>query len=150
MKYVSIVLCVVLAGFSSCKKEEVDSQQLIKDYLEENNLIAEKTEDGLYYIITKEGVGSHPNIASTVKVDYKGYLRNGDIFDSSYDRGKASTFSLTGVIQGWQLGIPLLKEGGAGTLIIPGDLGYGENPPRNSIIGKNEVLIFDIELHEVQ
>ncbi|MGB1037567.1 MAG: FKBP-type peptidyl-prolyl cis-trans isomerase [Bacteroidia bacterium] len=148
--YVLLTLVTFLMGLSSCKKEEVDSDQLIKDYLEENNLEAEKTEDGLYYIITREGPGEKADLSSTVEVNYKGYLLNGDIFDSSYDRGKSSSFPLTGVIQGWQIGIPKLRVGGAGTLLVPHELGYGSNPPRNSIIGVDEVLLFDIELLDVQ
>ncbi|MGB0850236.1 MAG: FKBP-type peptidyl-prolyl cis-trans isomerase, partial [Bacteroidia bacterium] len=104
----------------------------------------------LYYIITREGPGEKADLSSTVEVNYKGYLLNGDIFDSSYDRGKSSSFPLTGVIQGWQIGIPKLRVGGAGTLLVPHELGYGSNPPRNSIIGVDEVLLFDIELLDVQ
>jgi len=144
------VLAIVAMCNTGCNKETVDSEQTIKDYIAANNLSAERTDDGLYYIITKDGVGVNPDISSTVTVHYKGYLLNGNIFDSSYDRGKTSTFPLTGVIEGWQLGIPLLKQGGAGTLIIPAELAYGSNPPSGSIIGKNEVLAFDIELFEVQ
>jgi FKBP-type peptidyl-prolyl cis-trans isomerase FkpA len=145
-----LVLFAMATTLLSCDKEEVDGDQLIQDYLLENNLEAERTEEGLYYIITREGNGESPNIASTVTAHYKGYLRNGDIFDSSYDRGKTSTFPLTGVIEGWQIGMPLMTEEGAATLLIPGELGYGKNPPPNSIIGEDEVLLFDIELIEVE
>ncbi|MEY2925194.1 MAG: hypothetical protein RLZZ337_1744 [Bacteroidota bacterium] len=135
----------------SCGKDQVEVDNTkIADYLAENNLTAEVTDDGLYYIIAKEGTGARPNILSEVTVHYKGYLLNGDIFDSSYDRGKKATFPLANVIEGWQLGIPLFKEGGSGTLIIPSRLAYGENPPRGSFIKKNEVLVFDIELFEVK
>lgn len=149
MKYIALGLIFISTMTWSCKKEEVDGDQIIQDYLAENDLEAEKTEEGLYYIITREGDGESPNISSEVTVHYSGYLTNGDIFDSSYDRGKTSTFSLLNVIEGWQIGIPKLKEGGAGKLLIPGELAYGKNPPSGSIIGEDEVLIFDIELFEV-
>lgn len=144
MRYLVIIIALVI--LSGCNKETVDGDQLIQDYLANNDLKAEKTDEGLYYIITREGAGEKPNISSTVTVNYKGYLRSGDIFDSSYDRGRASTFALTGVIQGWQIGIPKLRVGGSGMLLIPGNLAYGKNPPSNSIIGEDEVLLFDIEL----
>ncbi len=146
-----IVLGVVLVfAISSCGKDqmEVDTNK-IEEYLEDNNLTAEKTEDGLYYIINEEGTGARPDITSEVTVHYKGYVLNGDIFDSSYDSGKKITFPLANVIQGWQLGIPLFREGGSGTLLIPSHLGYGEYPPNGSVIRKNEVLLFDIELFDV-
>ncbi len=148
MRFLVVLLSLVF--LTSCDKETVDGDQLIQDYLADNDLEAEKTDEGLYYIITREGAGDKPNISSTVTVNYKGYLRNGDIFDSSYDRGRASTFALTGVIQGWQIGLPKLRVGGVGMLLIPGELAYGKNPPNNSIIGEDEVLLFDIELLEVK
>ena len=144
----SICLLIFSAG---CKKDtEADDDQTIKNYIADNGLTAEKTEEGVYYIITREGAGSSAVSSSTVTVHYKGYKLNGDIFDSSYDREKTSTFPLSGVIRGWQIGIPQFKEGGAGTLLIPSHLAYGSNPPANSIIGQDEVLAFDIELFEVQ
>jgi FKBP-type peptidyl-prolyl cis-trans isomerase len=149
MRFLVVLLSIVF--LTSCDKETVDGDQLIQDYLADNDLEAEKTEEGLYYIITREGAGDKPNISSTVTVNYKGYLRNGDIFESSYDKGRAFTFALTSnVIEGWKIGIPKFKEGGAGMLLIPGELAYGKNPPNNSIIGEDEVLLFDIELEEVR
>ncbi|MFB1003431.1 MAG: FKBP-type peptidyl-prolyl cis-trans isomerase [Bacteroidia bacterium] len=146
--YLFLFLNVALVG---CKEEDFTMQNddEIKQYLAANNITAEKTEEGLYYIITQEGTGVNPNIANEVTVHYKGYLLNGDIFDSSYDRGERSTFSLGGVIKGWQIGIPQLKEGGAGRLFIPSHLAYGANPP-NRRIPANAVLAFDIELFEVR
>lgn len=140
-----------LVVVSSCGKEqlEVDTNK-IEEYLSDNNLTAEKSEDGIYYIVTKEGNGTFPTVSNDVTVHYKGYRLNGDIFDSSYDRGERTTFGLSQVITGWQLGIPLFSEGGAGTLIIPSHLAYGQYPPQGSIIRKNDVLVFDIELFEVE
>ncbi len=132
-------------------KEQVEKDRLqIEDYLEDNNLTAEVTDEGLYYIISVPGTGVHPDINSEVTVHYAGYKLNGDIFDSSYDRGEKITFPLANVIRGWQIGIPLFKEGGSGKLIIPSHLAYGSSPPPGSTIGKNEVLVFDIELFEVK
>ena len=150
MKISFLIPFLGLVMLGSCSKDQVAiDNDKIAEYLAENNLTAEVTEDGLYYIINNEGTGARPTLEDDVTVHYKGYLLNGDIFDSSYDRGKKATFPLYGVIQGWQLGIPLFKEGGSGTLIIPSRLGYGENPPRGSFIKKNDVLIFDIELFNV-
>ena len=146
-----IALALLTLTLGSCKEEDftIANDEEIKQYLADNNLTAEKTEEGLYYIITTEGTGAQPNIANEVTVHYKGYLLNGDIFDSSYDRGEQSTFKISRVIQGWQIGIPKLKEGGAGRLFIPSHLAYGNNPP-NSRIPENAVLAFDIELFEVR
>ena len=145
--------CIASALFivGGCNKEStVDEDKAIQDYLTANDLTAEKTAEGLYYIITKEGTGDRANITSTVTVHYRGYLLDGSVFDSSYDRAEKSTFPLAHVIEGWQLGIPKLKEGGSGKLLIPSKLAYGESGRSNSIIGANEPLVFDIELFIVE
>ena len=145
--------CIASALFivGGCNKEStVDEDKAIRDYLTANDLTAEKTAEGLYYIITKEGTGDRANITSTVTVHYRGYLLDGSVFDSSYDRAEKSTFPLANVIEGWQLGIPKLKEGGSGKLLIPSKLAYGESGRSNSIIGANEPLVFDIELFIVE
>ena len=145
--------CIASALFivGGCNKEStVDEDKAIRDYLTANDLTAEKTAEGLYYIITKEGPGDRANITSTVTVHYRGYLLDGSVFDSSYDRAEKSTFPLANVIEGWQLGIPKLKEGGSGKLLIPSKLAYGESGRSNSIIGANEPLVFDIELFIVE
>ncbi|HMT35931.1 MAG TPA: FKBP-type peptidyl-prolyl cis-trans isomerase, partial [Chitinophagaceae bacterium] len=84
-----------------------------------------------------------------VKVHYKGYKLNGEKFDSSYDRNEPIDFPLSGVIKGWTEGIPMLEEGGKGTLLIPSHLAYGQNGPPGSKIGPNEVLLFDVELIQI-
>ena len=115
----------------------------IENYLAENNLTATATPSGLYYIITKEGSGGHPNLQSTVTVKYKGYRLNGNVFDETVGNNTA-TFPLLNLIQGWQEGIPLLQKGGKGTFFVPAELGYGSQ--RVGDIPANSVLIFEIEL----
>ena len=134
--------------FSSCNKN-VDYTQLdeeiILQYILDNNLNAEPTGSGLYYVVNSTGNGDFPNINSIVTVAYKGTLTDGTIFDQSSSSG--ATFPLSNVIQGWQEGIPLFSEGGSGILLIPSDLGYG-----NQAIGSipaNSVLIFEVTLLNV-
>lgn len=142
----SLMLLILASTFLSCSRERIDRNK-IEEYLEENGLVAESTADGIYYIIEREGTGERPNILNTVTVHYRGYFLDGEEFDSSYARNEVSTFPLSGVIVGWQLGIPLFREGGKGTLFIPSELAYGRNG-RGSIPG-NTVLAFDIELFDV-
>jgi len=117
----------------------------IEEYLEDNNLTAERTEDDLFYIIEEEGNGEFPTSTSTVEVDYHGYYTDGTVFDSSIVRGESVQFSLNQVIRGWRDGIPLFSKGGKGKLLIPSHLGYGEFDSPNGVPG-NSVLIFDIHL----
>jgi len=143
-----LFLCLSLVLFSSCG-EDIDKadEEAIQAYIANNNLSAEMTAEGIYYIIETEGSGSRPNAASSVEVDYEGFYLDGEKFDSSYDRGEPSTFRLNGVIEGWTIGIPLFKEGGKGTLIIPSRYAYGSNPP--SGVRKDAPMLFNIELLEV-
>ena len=146
--YTAILLLFVV--FTSCNKDDdlTQSEQLVLDiekienYLKEHNLSAEKTESGLYYIITEPGSGARPNSNSTVKVNYTGRLLDGSQFDSN-----TATFSLAQVIQGWREGIPLFKKGGKGKLFIPSYIGYGVSGSNS--IPSNSVLMFDIHLISV-
>lgn len=142
MKYILFFsLLISTISFSSCGG---DPEGDIQDYLDKNNLTAEKTDDGLYYIIDLPGSAKKPVSNSDVKVIYKGYLLDGTVFDESKDGAK---FNLSLVIPGWTRGIPLFGEGGKGKLIIPPNLGYGDN--ESASIPANSVLVFDIELVQV-
>lgn len=145
-----VLLSVLLIGQLSCAKKK--AQQLaneqhaqIENYVSTNNLIGQFTNSGLWYSVTVVGDGQQPNQTSTVKVVYSGYLLDNTAFDKSEDTG--ATFSLSGVIKGWQEGIPKYKEGGKGKLIIPSELGYGNKKVGN--VPKNSILVFDVELLEV-
>ncbi len=134
---------------AACEKQADKDQKLILQYIEDNNLNAIEGEEGLYYVIEIEGSGLAPTTSNNVTVHYEGFLLNGKKFDSSIDRGQVFSFSLSQVIRGWQLGIPKLKPGGKGKLLIPSQLGYGNQSP-SPAIPKNAVLIFDVELISVQ
>jgi FKBP-type peptidyl-prolyl cis-trans isomerase len=119
---------------------DLGDQLTIQAYKESNGLTTSTTPSGLHYIIDVVGSGRNPTISDEVRVNYVGRLINGTQFDANNN----ITFQLTNVIQGWQEGIPLLRVGGKGRLIIPSSLGYGSTPQPN--IPANSVLIFDVDL----
>ena len=150
MTKISLLLsCLIIVLLFACKKDDsVDQQavdrQIIRDYITENNLTVDSTESGLYYIIENPGVGENPTLSNTVKVEYKGYLTNGNVFDQT-QAGQPIEFGLNQVIAGWQEGIQLFKPGGNGMLLIPSHLGYGTRGAGTSI-PPNTVILFDVEL----
>ncbi len=157
MKKSLLLLAFFALVFSACKKSSnttptVDpaiqakiDDDLIKAYIAANNLTAVKDPSGLYYQIIDPGSGTAPTVKSTVTVAYVGKLLNGSPFDSSSNY----TALLGGnLIQGWKIGIPYIKPGGRILLIIPSALAYG--PPGKGSIPPNTVLIFTIDLFQVQ
>lgn len=108
-----------------------------------------KTESGIYYLEMTAGTGAQPSATDTVKVHYKGTLKDGTEFDSSYSRGTPAEFPVNGVIQGWQEVLPMMKAGSKWEVAIPSDLAYGERGA-GANIGPNEPLVFEIELLEIK
>lgn len=117
-------------------------QDEILQYIADSTLTAVETPEGLFHIIHEPGGVNKPSINSTIELDYVGKLTNGEVFDQNED--EPARFNLSDLIRGWQLGIPLVGEGGEITLIIPPQLGYGFQG-RPGIPG-NAVLVFDIDL----
>jgi FKBP-type peptidyl-prolyl cis-trans isomerase FkpA len=124
---------------------ETKNEADIIEYIEENDLDANRTNSGLYYVINEEGTGTRPTSSSNVTVAYKGYFLDGTVFDQSDANG--ISFGLDQVIKGWTEGIPLFKEGGEGILLIPSSLGYGLNGAGS--IPRGAVLVFDVNLISV-
>ena len=142
----------ILTLFIYCTKDKetnidyvAKNEQEIKDYIAKNNLTAQRSDTGLYYIITEPGTGTQPTASSNVTVAYKGYFTNGTVFDQSSAAGVS--FGLNQVIKGWTEGIPYFKTGGNGMLLIPSHLGYGSYDYRS--IPGGSVLIFDVKLVSV-
>ncbi len=122
-----------------------------KKFLEENakkdSVIVD--ESGVQYKIITEGTGATPTVEDVVKVNYRGTLVDGTVFDSSYDRGEPAEFQLGRVIQGWQIGLQKMKVGSKYMLYIPAELAYGKNVRQGSPIKPNSVLIFEVELLDI-
>jgi peptidylprolyl isomerase len=106
-------------------------------------------ESGLVYIDIEEGAGEPINTGDAVAVNYTGWLsENGTMFDSSVDNPTPFQLILGAtppeVIQGWEQGLPGMREGGKRRLIIPPALGYGAQGQGD--IPPNAGLVFDVEL----
>lgn len=96
------------------------------------------------------GTGDEVPQGATITAHYTGALvKDGTIFQSSHDFGRAVTFPLSGVIAGWTQGVPGMKVGGVRRLIIPAALAYGASSPSPNI-PPNSDLVFDIELVAIE
>lgn len=151
------VICALflwIGIFSACRKDAYDAEKqaakddaLIADFIAKNSIVAIKHSSGIYYQILNPGSGNVSFNASTnVTVTYEGRLLNGNVFDSS---ATARTFPLGNLIQGWQIGIPLIQKGGKIRLLIPSTLAYKNQSPSGSI-PENAVLDFTIDLLNAQ
>jgi FKBP-type peptidyl-prolyl cis-trans isomerase len=109
-----------------------------------------KTASGLQYRVLRKGTGVNPKASSNVEVHYHGWLDDGKVFDSSYQRGESIDFPLNQVIPGWTEGMQLVGEGGMIELLIPSDLGYGPRGTPGGPIPPNAQLHFLVELLKVQ
>ncbi|MXY61974.1 MAG: FKBP-type peptidyl-prolyl cis-trans isomerase [Synechococcus sp. SB0665_bin_28] len=108
------------------------------------------TPSGLKIIDVQIGTGREALANTNVTVHYDGRLEDGKEFDSSHRRGQPFQFRLGAgqVIQGWDEGLVGMKEGGKRQLVIPPELGYGQQGA-GGVIPPNATLVFDVELLKV-
>jgi len=91
------------------------------------------------------GEGSEARPGARVDVHYVGVeYDSGDQFDASWDRGESIQFPLSGLIQGWQDGIPGMKVGGRRKLTIPPEQAYGPAGGGHRLSGKTLIFVIDL------
>lgn len=127
-----------------------DTKEQGEKFLEENKLREGviTTESGLQYEVLKMGKGKKPAATDRVKVHYHGTLINGDVFDSSVERGEPIVFGLNQVIAGWTEGVQLMPVGSKFKFYIPQELGYGSRAAGS--IPPYSTLIFEVELLDIE
>ena len=105
---------------------------------------------GLQYKVLVAGKGKMPKLNSTVMTQYSGKLLDGTEFDSSYKRGEAATFPVSGVFKGLTEALQLMKEGSKWELYVPPELAYGTAGSGGGTIPPNATIIFQVELISVK
>lgn len=106
------------------------------------------TESGLQYIVLKEGKGDKPKSTSKIKIHYHGTTINGDVFDSSVNKGEPFESLANIYIPGFNEGLLLMNEGAKYKFFIPQELAYGVQQ-RGALILPFSALIFEVELLEI-
>ncbi|MBS0969214.1 peptidylprolyl isomerase [Chimaeribacter arupi] len=124
----------------------VEGQAFLEKNAERDDVT--RTESGLQFSVMQQGDGPIPGRQDHVRVHYTGRLINGDVFDSSVERGQPAEFPVSGVIPGWIEALTLMPVGSKWQLYIPHNLAYGERGAGASI-PPYSALIFDVELLEI-
>lgn len=136
-----------LANAASPEENKAAGEKFLAENTKKPNV--KTTASGLQYEVLTPGKGkTNPAATDNVTVHYKGTSLDGKEFDSSYSRGKPTSFPLNGVIPGWTEGVQLMTEGAKYKFYIPSTLAYGENGAGGAI-GPNETLIFEVELIKI-
>jgi FKBP-type peptidyl-prolyl cis-trans isomerase FkpA len=94
-----------------------------------------------------EGTGGSPTLTDTVKINYKGTLLDGTVFDSSEKHGGVQTMRMDQVVTCWKEGVSYMKVGGKAKFVCPAETAYGDRPM--GAIPPGSTLLFDIELVEI-
>lgn len=160
MKNIYFVLAIA-ALLVSCIKSNTGCEPLkpsaeeaqIVAYATANGINAIKDSSGIYYEIVEPGAGASPQLNSKIFVTYIGKRLDGTIFDKQEDASKTGwqlgqNGNSTGLIEGWQIMLPLIHKGGHIKMIIPSSYAYGCTGYDN--IPPNEILFFDVTLFDVQ
>lgn len=139
------------AYFTNLREKEIEKNIEDSDaFLEENKNKegVQVTESGLQYKVIEEGTGPSPQDGDQVRVHYTGKTIDGEVFDSSVERGEPAVFGVGQVIPGWTEALKMMNVGGKWELYIPSDLAYGERGAGDRI-GPNAALIFEVELLDI-
>ncbi|MBR4491524.1 MAG: FKBP-type peptidyl-prolyl cis-trans isomerase, partial [Bacteroidales bacterium] len=135
------------------QERESNFNRMVGKSIMEQNLkddpAVKQTASGLQYKVLVEGTGACPTAKDRVKVHYTGTFYNGQIFDSSVQRGEPAEFGLNQVIKGWTEGLQLMTVGSKYKFWIPADLAYGNRQVGNNPKSAGSMLIFEVELLEI-
>jgi peptidylprolyl isomerase len=126
-------------------------KSIIAEYAASKGLKITTTASGLSYVMEREGEGDRIKIGQRATVHYAGFLLDGTKFDASYDRNEPFTLQVGvgQVIAGWDEGLQLLNKGAKARFFLPSTLAYGSRGA-GGVIPPNAVLIFDVEVLEIQ
>lgn len=125
------------------EKNALAGKDFRQKYAEQEGVLV--TESGILYKVLQQGEGQSPTPEDSIFAHYEGKFINGEVFDSSYKRGRALRIRTSDVIKGWGEVLQRMKPGDKWEVVIPPELAYGEKGA-GDMIGPNETLLFTIEL----
>jgi FKBP-type peptidyl-prolyl cis-trans isomerase len=148
------VLTVSVAGAMQDKRH--DPQDIAWHNAQQAYLASLKPADGWqpvagglkWRLVSGDGSGPRPSVNDTVTVHYTGRFIDGQVFDSSVERGEPATFPLGQLVKAWQIAIPLMGVGDTIEIAAPADLAYG--PKGRGPIPGGATLLFTVELRGIE
>jgi FKBP-type peptidyl-prolyl cis-trans isomerase FkpA len=151
MKNIGAIIFVWLV-FSGCMKNDqactplspASEEERIQAYGAANSMTLIRHSSGIFYQIMSSGYGATPDVNSKITIGYVGKFLDGYLFDQN---SSISNY-LKQFIEGWQIGLPLIKEGGTIRLVIPSAYAYGCTTYGN--IPPNTILYFEVNLIKVE
>ena len=146
MKFVSCFVLVAALAVSGCGGSDDDGGA--------SSVIPTSPTSNVPFSTTdlRVGTGAEATVGRNASVRYTGWLYSPTAADNKGTQFDAGQFSFTvgqGVVPGFSMGVNGMRVGGLRRVVIPPNLGYGNNPPAG-IIRPNETLLFEIELLAVQ
>jgi FKBP-type peptidyl-prolyl cis-trans isomerase FkpA len=145
----------IVALFLSCGKQDkgcepktpASEKAEMAAFCQANGINFTEHSSGILYEIIAPGAGITPTTSNLIYAVYTGTLLNGTVFDA---KANPVDFPLSGVIEGWKIGIPLIKKSGRIKMVIPSALAYTCIGSSNGSIPPNSPLFFDITLTDVK
>lgn len=145
-----LLLSLFSCSFETAATHRMDAELELASYIAENEIDVKPTASGLLFIKQRDGNGVTPLKDAKVAIHYIGMFLNGEVFDSSYDRGTPMVFQLSKnqVIKGLEEAVLMMDKGAKARIVVPYYLAYGDR--RVGPVPSYSNLVFDIELIDCQ
>jgi FKBP-type peptidyl-prolyl cis-trans isomerase len=141
-----LVFTFVVSACKTYSEEDKNGfDKTIKVYIKQNDLLLQKTSSGLYKKLISNGEGRILKYADSVSISYKGKLLSGKLFDN---QTLPKTFAIRDLIAGWKEVLVGARKGDEWMMIIPPQLGYGQN--KLDDIPVNSILVFKMKIENVK
>jgi FKBP-type peptidyl-prolyl cis-trans isomerase FkpA len=136
-----------IEDFSEYEKE------ILRQFIQGSKISVKPTSSGLYYIRLTPGNGRKVKLGDTLSIDYEGRFLNGKFFDSTVKRFEPFQFVYGQewqVIKGLEEGVGMMEEGEKALLIVPSDIGFGQEGSSTGLIPPYTSLIYEVELKKIK
>ena len=145
-----LISLIVLTG---CVQDSPNVKQIanmkffIENQAQEGINVIEK---GLHYAVLNSGDinSKSPELSDTITAHFHGTLTDGTVFWSSVESNEPLTIQLSGLIEGCQKAISLMRVNDKWRVYIDPSMAYGDEGRPG--IPSNSILVFDIELLDIQ